>query len=59
MFSFIEYLRLKEITQFLLNRKIRVWSMVKRTIHPIAIGEMDKIGYSCAYSSSNRTILVG
>lgn len=41
------------------DKKIRVWSMVKRTIHPIAIGEMDKIGYSCAYSSSNRTILVG
>lgn len=41
------------------DKKIRIWSMTSRTIFPIAVGEMRDIGLSCAYSSSNRTIMVG
>jgi len=41
------------------DKKIRVWSMSAKSAGPIAVGEMNETGLSCAYSSLYKTIVVG
>lgn len=41
------------------DKKIRVWSLSNKSVHPMAIGELKSESLSCAYSSDSRTVMVG